>query len=49
MYNGEVVAVNLIDMKGDQQVLGKAYAAAVTRAVANGAQVTCVQCAWPCV
>lgn len=42
VYNGEVVAVNLIDMKGDQQVLGKAYAAAVTRAVANGAQVTYV-------
>ncbi len=39
IYHGPVVAVNLIDMKGDQQVLGKAYAAAVARAVTMGADV----------
>ncbi len=39
VYGGEVVAVNLIDMKGDQLALGNAYSAAVARATAMGAKV----------
>ncbi len=39
IYNGVVVAVNLIDTKGDQLMLGNAYANAVSRANAMGANV----------
>lgn len=39
IYDGRVLAVNLIDMKGDQKVLGEAYRAAVTRSMATGVDV----------
>jgi hypothetical protein len=39
LYEGRVLAVNLIDMKGDQWKLGDAYRAAVTRSAATGADV----------
>ena len=39
LYQGPVVAVNLIDTKGDQLTLGTAYANAVARANAMGADV----------
>lgn len=38
-YHGQVAAVNLVDTKGDQLMLGTAYKAAVDKAVAAGADV----------
>lgn len=44
LYGGVVLALNLIDMKGDQKALGDAYRTAVGRATATGADVQCVPC-----
>lgn len=39
IYGGRVVAVNLIDTKGDQKMLGDAYRVAVERSAGMGSDV----------
>jgi hypothetical protein len=48
IYGGDVMAINLIDTKGDQKMLGDAYRTAVDRAISKGAKVQYVPVARTC-